>query len=90
MDAKFTSTADKISFVSDNTKMTANLEIQGHQPKTMEETINELETTVKEIAQLANENEKAINDLEQYSRCNRLILHGCQDIPKKESIYAEF
>ena len=61
------STADKISFVSDNTETiadSANLEIQGQQLKKTEETLNWLETTVEEIARLANENEKAIHDLE--------------------------
>ena len=56
----------------------------------MEETINRVETTVEEIARLANENEKAIDDLELYSRRNCLILHGCRNIRKKESTYAEF
>ena len=42
----------------------ANLEIQGQQLKKMEETINRLETTVKEIARPTNENERAIDDLE--------------------------
>ena len=55
----------------------------------MKEATNQQETTVEEIARLANENEKAIDDLEQNSRRNCLILHGCRDIPKKESTYAE-
>ena len=45
---------------------------------------------MKEIARQTNENERAINNLEQYSRRNCLILHGCRDIPKKESTNAEF
>ena len=56
----------------------------------MEETNNRLETTMEEIARLAKENKKAIDNLEQYSRRNCLILHGCRDIPKNESTYAEF
>ena len=45
---------------------------------------------MEEIARLANKNGKAIEDLEQYSRRNCLILNECRDIPKKESTYAEF
>ena len=56
----------------------------------MEEAISRLETTVKEIARQTSENKRAIDDLEQYSRRNCLILHGCRDIPKKESSYTEF
>ena len=96
LDSKFTSAADKISFISDNAETTirptdsANLEIQGQQLKKMEEAISRLETTVKEIARQTSENERAIDDLEQYSRRNCLILHICRDIPKKESSYTEF
>ena len=53
LDAKATSTADKISFVSDNNETTAgsaNLEIQGQHLQKMEETINQLETTMEKIA----------------------------------------
>ena len=49
----------------------------------MEEAINRLETTVKEIERRTSENEKAIDDLEQYSQRNCLFLHGCRNIPKK-------
>ena len=45
LDAKSSSAADKILFISDNTKAithSANLEIQGQQLKKMEETINRL------------------------------------------------
>ena len=51
----------------------------------MEETNNRLETTIEEIAWLAKENKKAIDNLEQYGQRNCLILHGCRDILKKES-----
>ena len=67
-----------------------NLEIQGQQLKKMKEAINRLKTTMKEIARRTSENERAIDDLEQYSQHNCLILQGCCDIPKKESSYAEF
>ena len=45
---------------------------------------------MKEIARQTNENDRDINDLEQYSRRNCLILHACRYIPKKKSAYAEF
>ena len=45
---------------------------------------------MKKIALRTNEKERAIDDLEQYSRRNCLILHGCCGIPKKESTYAQF
>ena len=96
LDSKSTTAADKISFISDNAETTirptdsANREIQGQQLKKMEEAISRLETTVKEIARQTSENKRAIDDLEQYSRRNCLILHGCRDIPKKESSYTEF
>ena len=96
LDSKSSSAAGKISFISDNAEITirttdsANLEIQGQQLKKMEEAISRPETTVKEIARQTSENERAIDDLEQYSRRNCLILHGCGDIPKKKSSYTEF
>ena len=95
LDAKSSNAADKISFISDNAETirptdSANLEIQDQQLKKMEEAINRLEITVKELARQTNKNERAIDDLEQYSRRNCLILHGCCDISKKESAYAEF
>ena len=54
LDAKSSSPADKVSFISDNTETirptdSANLEIQGKQRKKVEEAINPLETIVKEI-----------------------------------------
>ena len=75
LDAKSSDAAEKISFISDNTETirptnSANLEIQGQQLKKMEEAINRLETTVKEIARQTNGNERAIDDLEQYGRRN--------------------
>ena len=93
LDAKFSSAADKISFISDNTKpitVSPNLKIQGQQLKKVEETINQLETTLKETARQTNKNDRAIDDLEQHRRRNYLILNGCRDISKKESSYAEF
>ena len=56
LDAKSSSAAYKISFNSDNAETitgrptdSTNLEIQGQQLKNMEEAINRLEATVKEI-----------------------------------------
>ena len=94
-DAKSPSAAHKISLISDNAETirptdSANLEIQGQQLKQIQKAINRLETTMKEIARRTSENEKAIDDLEQYSWHNCLILHGCRDIPTKKSSYAEF
>ena len=90
LDSKSTSAADKISFISDNAETTirptdsANREIQGQQLKKMEEAISRLETTVKEIARQTSENERAIDDLEQYSQRNCLILHGSRYSQKGE------
>ena len=42
-----------------------------------------IEVTVRELAHKVSINERRIDDLEQYSRSNCLILHGCQNVPAK-------
>ena len=44
---------------------------------------------VEELATTVRDNEKKINDIEQYSRRNCLVLHGNKDIPSTGS-YSEF
>ena len=44
-----------------------------------------IKTAVNEMTEKIYQNERRIDSLEQYSRSNCLILHGCQDVPKNAS-----
>ena len=43
--------------------------------------ISLIKVTVEDISKKVKENEKKIDDLQQYSRSNCLILNGCHDAP---------
>ena len=70
------------NFVADATDQRQHLE-------KMEASIQNLEKMVEELATTVRDNEKKIDDIEQYSRRNFLILHGNKDIPSTGS-YSEF
>ena len=40
---------------------------------------------VDQIAAQVQENERRLDDMEQYGRSNCLILHGCKDLPLKDA-----
>ena len=46
--------------------------------------ISSVRSAVDEIAARLYANERRYDDLEQYSRSNCLILHGCRDLPPKD------
>ena len=45
--------------------------------------ISSVEVSVRELAHKVSINERRIDDLEQYSRSNCLIMHGYQNVPAK-------
>ena len=51
----------------------------------MSQMIASVKVTIDQLVDQLYENERRLYDLEQYSRSNCLILHGCDDIPPKES-----
>ena len=44
-----------------------------------------VKVTIDQLVDQLYENERRLDDLEQYHISNCLILHGCDDIPPKES-----
>ena len=59
------------------------IDVQGKHLEEVSEMISSIEVTVRELAHKVSINERRIDDLEQYSRSNGLILHGCQNVPAK-------
>ena len=55
----------------------------------MRDTINRMDSMLAILERQVWENSKHVDDLEQYSRRNCLVLHGCKNIPIKGS-YTEF
>ena len=80
--SKSNDAAAACNFVADATDQRQHLE-------KMEASIQNLEKMVKELATTVRDNEKKVDDIEQYSRRNCLILHGNKDIPSTGS-YSEF
>ena len=62
---------------------------QGQELQKMSAAIQRLENIIQKIACDIRENDRRIDDLEQYGRRNCLILHGCVNIPQRSS-YVEF
>lgn len=60
---------------------------QEEQLKSMKEAIGRIEKILEDVARSTRENERKLDDLEQYGRRNCLILHGCKNVPKKGSYY---
>ena len=59
--------------------------VQGKHLDEMSQTIASVKVTIDQLANQLYENERRLGDLEQYSRSKCLTLHGCDDIPPKES-----
>ena len=59
------------------------IDVQGKHLEEVSEMISSIEVTVRELAHKVSINVRRIDDLEQYSRSNFLILHGCQNVPAK-------
>ena len=57
------------------------LHAQGRFLTDISEMISLIKVTVEDISKKVKENEKKINDLQQHSRSNCLILHGCHNAP---------
>ena len=57
------------------------LNAQGRFLTDISEMISLIKVTVEDISKKVKENEKKIDDLQQYSRSNCLILHGCHNAP---------
>ena len=61
---------------------TGSVDAQGKFLDEVSEMISIIKGTVESISEKVQQNEKKIDDLEQYSRSNCLILHGCCNSPK--------
>lgn len=57
--------------------------VQGQHLAELSQMIATMKASLDQIADQVFYNERKIDDLEQYSRSNCLILHGCTDLPTK-------
>ena len=64
-------------------------DLQGLQLKAIDEAIQRLEGIVDNLAKTMRKTEKDVDDLEQYSRRNCLVLHGTRNIPT-QGTYVDF
>ena len=55
----------------------------------MAEDIERMKKILERVARATRENEKKVDDLNQYGPRNCLILHGCRNVPTKGS-YIDF
>ena len=61
------------------------VKVQGKHLDEMNQMIASFKEAIDQLADQLYENEQGLDDLVQYRRSNCLILHGCDDIPPKES-----
>ena len=59
------------------------IDVQGKHLEEVSEMMSSIEVTVRELAHKVSINERRIDDLEQYSCSNCLILYGCHNVPVK-------
>lgn len=80
---------DKYEFIYLENKNKTNdaetVAVQGQHLAELSQMIASIKVSLDQIADQVFDNEKKIDDLEQYSRSNCLILHGCTDLPPKDS-----
>ena len=63
---------------------------QGLMLEDLNKMVSQLKVFVEQLADQVYENERKLDDLEQYSRSNCLILHGCTNLPDKEASNLDF
>ena len=74
---------DKTAAASDI--VSESVDLQGRQLHELAETIASVRCAVDQIAAQVQENERRLDEMEQYGRSNCLILHGCKDLPPKDA-----
>ena len=80
---KFLGDKDKTAAASDF--VSESVDLQGRQLHELAEMITSVRCAVDQIAAQVQENERRLDDMEQYGRSNCLILHGCKDLPLKDA-----
>ena len=70
---------------SESVSVVDSVNIQGKHLEEMANMIFSVQVAVEQLADRVYHNERRMDDLEQYSRSNCLILHGCQNLPAKSS-----
>ena len=80
---KFLGEKDKTAAASDI--VSESVDLQGRQLQELAEMITSVRCAVDQIAAQVQENERRLDDKEQYGRSNCLILHGCKDLSPKDA-----
>ena len=80
---KFLGDKDKTAAASDI--VSECVDLQGTQLHELAEMITSVRCAVDQIAAHVQENERRLDDMEQYDRSNCLTLHGCKDLPPKDA-----
>ena len=80
---KFLGDKDKTAAASDI--VSESVDLQGRQLHELAEMITSVRCAVDQIAAQVQENERRLDDMEQYGRSNCLILHGCKDLSPKDA-----
>ena len=61
---------------------------QGVELAEMRTVFNNLQKIVDRLHNRVEEQERKLDDLEQYGRSNRLIVHRCEEVPNTKSMFA--
>ena len=80
---KFLGEKDKTVVASD--VVSESVDLQGWQLHELAEMITSERCAVDQMAAQVQENERRLDDMEQYGRSNCLIFHGCKDLPPKDA-----
>ena len=80
---KFLVDKNKTAAASDIVSEYVNL--QGRQLQELAEMITSVRCAVDQIVAQVQENERRLDDMEQYGRSNCLSLQGCKDLPPKDA-----
>ena len=56
----------------------------------LSQAVTSIQNAVSNLMKKADDNERKLDDLEQYGRANCLILHGCKKVPLPEAKYPKF
>ena len=70
---------------SESVSVVDSVNIQRTHLEEMANMISSVQVAAEQLADRVYHNERRMDDLEQYSRSNCLILHGCQNLPPKSS-----
>ena len=65
---------------SESVSVVDSVNIQGKHLEEITNMISSVQVAVEQLADRVYHNDRRMDDLEQYSRSNCLILHGCQNL----------